>query len=153
MLSRLYVVQMPEEVPTTPLDILVESAPGSKDAPALPGDGAYYEWRGRPLRLETLAADGVSGGFVPRLRLGFAVTITPYRQGVVTGVPGTQLSASLVGDVSTTDGGPSINVPALPDPNGEPAIRLSGDVTTAGAVYLVTLLCPEAKEDNAPRGS
>lgn len=152
MLSRLYVVQMPSEVSTAPLDILVQSAPGSQDDPALPGDGAYYEWRGRPLRLESLAADGAAGGFVPRLRLGFEVTVTRYAQGLVTDLPGVQLSESLVGDISTTDAGPSINFPVLPDPNGEPVIRLIGDDATSAGVFLVSLQCPEAKEDNAPRG-
>lgn len=152
MLSRQYVVQMPDESPSTALDILVQSAPGSQDEPVTVADAAYYEWRGRPLRLEVLAADGVAGGFVPRLRLGFLVTVTQYGPGPGTGLPEVQLSESLAGDLSSTDAGPSITIPLFTDPNGEPAIRLNGGADTAGQQYLVSLLCPEAKEDNAPRG-
>jgi hypothetical protein len=64
-----------------------------------------------------------------------------------------QLSESLAGDLSSTDSGPSISIPLLSDPGGEPAIRLVGSADTAGLFYLVSLQCPEAKEDNAPRGS
>lgn len=150
MLTRTYIVKMPSEVPTAALDILVQSAPGSQDDPALPGDGAYYEWRGRPLRLETLVSAGAAGGFVPRLRLGLLVTITPIVAAVAADVPGVQLSASLA-SLASTDSGPSIAVPAFADPAGEPAIRLVGSSATSGLFYVVTLMCPEAHEDIAPR--
>lgn len=152
MLSRLYIVQMPGESPTTPLDILVQSNPGSPSAPVVTGEGKYYELRGRDLRLEALAADGAAGGFVPRLRLGFTVSVTPYSANESVAVPGVQLSESLVGDLSSTDSGPSINIPVLSDPNGEPVIRLVGSSDTNGLFYLVSLQANEAREDNRPRG-
>jgi len=147
MITRTYIVQMPLEGPTTPLDILVESAPGSQDDPVLPGDGKYYEWRGRPLRFPVLAAAGAAGGFVPRLRLGFLVTITPIAAAIQTDLPGVQLSESLA-ELASTDSGPSINIPTLADPSGEAAIRLIGGVATAGLFYVVTLMCPEAKDED-----
>lgn len=147
MITRTYVVQMPDEGPTTPLDILVESDPGSPDAPVTAGDAAYYEWRGRPLRIPVLAADGVDEGFVPRLRLGFLVTITPIAAAIQTDLPGVQLSESLA-SLASTDGGPTINVPTLADPGGEAAIRLVGGAGTAGLFYVVTLMCPEAKDED-----
>lgn len=147
MITRTYIVEMPSEVSTTPLDILVESAPGSPDAPALPGDGKYFEWRGRPLRIPELAAAGASGGFVPRLRLGFLVTITPIAAAIQTDLPGVQLSESLA-SLASTDSGPSINIPTLADPGGEAAIRLVGGTETSGLFYVVTLMCPEAKDED-----
>jgi hypothetical protein len=154
MISRLYVVEMPTESPANPLDILVESLPGSKDAPALPGDGSYYEWRGRPLRVPVhsggspATAAAIAAGFTPRLRLGFHVTITPYVGALAVDIPGVQLSVSLAGDLSSTDAGPSMPIPALADPAGEPVIRLTGGVTTAGLFYLVALMCPEGKDED-----
>lgn len=144
MISRLYIVKMPQESPGTPLDILVQANPGSKDAPVDTGDGAYYELRGRPLRLETLVGDT---GFVPRLRLGFTVSITSLGT-APTRRPGVQLSESLVGDLSSTDAGPALNVPVLPDPGGEPVIRLNGANSTAGNYYLVALQCAQAADDD-----
>jgi hypothetical protein len=147
MITRTYVVQMPEESPTAPLDILVVNTPGSPDAPALPGDGKYYEWRGRPLRIPVLAAEGASAGFVPRTRLGFIATISPIAAAVSPSLPGVQLSESLA-SLASTDSGPSINIPTLSDPNGQPAIRLIGDASTAGLFFVVTLMCPEAKDED-----
>lgn len=147
MITRTYIVQMPVETPTAPLDILVVSAPGAPSAPALPGDGKYYEWRGRPLRIPVLAAGGAAGGFVPRCALGFIATISPIAAAVSAKLPGVQLSASL-GSLASTDSGPSINIPTLADPGGKPAIRLVGDNTTAGLFYVVTLVCPEAKDED-----
>ncbi len=146
MITRTYVVQMPEESPTAPLDILVESAPGSPDAPIV-ADGIYYEWRGRPLRIPVLAAAGVSEGFVPRFRLGFTVTITPIAATVIADLPGVQLSESLA-SLASTDSGPSLNIPTLADPGGEAAIRLTGSADTSGLFYLVMLMCPEAKDED-----
>ncbi len=147
MITRTYIVQMPSEGADTPLDILVTSAPGSQSAPALPGDGKYYECRGRPLRIPVLAAAGPDEGFVPRTRLGFVVSITPIAADIQTDLPGVQLSESLA-SLASTDSGPSINIPTLADPNGEPAIRLTGGDGTQGLFYVVTLMCPEAKDED-----
>lgn len=154
MISRLYVVKMPTEVSTNPVDILVETNPGSQDAPVTAGtDGAYYEWRGRPISLPNPASDPTT--FIPRFRLGFAVNVMPYGNLLSLAMPSVQLSESLA-SVSSTDAGPTISVPAFPDPVGGAAIRLIGGVngvTTAGLVYLVSVQIPEAKdEDRNPTG-
>ena len=149
MISRLYVVKMPTEVSTNPVDILVETNPGSQAAPVVSGtDGAYYEWRGRPIVLPNPSGDS---SFVPRFRLGFEVSITPYGNAMSQSTPSVQLSASLA-SVSSTDAGPTISVPAFADPAGGAAIRLIGGVssgiTTAGLVYLVSVQIPEAKDED-----
>lgn len=155
MISRLYVVLMPLETPGTALNILVESAPGTKDAPIVAGgDGAYYEWRGRPVRVPVHSggapptAAAIAAGFTPRLRLGFQVTVTPYGAAIATDLPSVQLSESLAGDLSSTDVGPTISIAALADPAGEPVIRLVGGAGTAGLFYLVSLTCPEGKDED-----
>lgn len=146
MNTRTYVVKMPTSVSTTPLDILVQNSPGTQAAPVVAGgDGAYYEMLGRPLRIPVLAAAGASAGFVPRLRLGFSLSIAPIKTAIVTDLPGVQLSASLA-SLSSTDSGPTISVPALADPAGGPAIRLIGGAGTAGGVFVVTLQVLEAKD-------
>lgn len=145
MIKRLYVVKMPTSVPTTALDILVTNNPGTQSVPVVAGgDGAYYEWRGRPLRVPNPSG---TTGFVPRFRLGFAVSIAGYGAADVTDLPGFQLSASLA-SVSSTDAGPTISVPTFADPSGKPALRLVGGGNTAGQVYLVTLLVMEPKDDD-----
>lgn len=155
MISRLYVVQMPSsESAATPLDILVESQPGTKAAPIVPAFGAYYEWRGRPLRVPVHSggapptAAAIAAGFTPRVRLGFHVTITPYGTAIATDLPKVQLSESLAGDLSSTDVGPSISIPVLADPAGEPVIRLIGGAATASLFFLVALVCPEGKDED-----
>lgn len=137
MQTRTYVVLMPEQTPNTPLDILVETDPGSQDAPVVAGtDGAYYEILGRAVRVPNPASGAAS--FVPRLRLGYSVTITPYGVTPLI-IPGVRLSESLVGDISSTDAGPTISVAVFADPAGGPAIRLVGANESAGQVYIVTL--------------
>ena len=144
MITRTYLVLMPDETPTTAIDILVVSDPGTPDAPVLTaGDAEYFEWRGRPLRIPVLAVDGATEGFVPRLRLGFGVSIIPWSVGASAGLPSVQLSESLMGSVSLGSGTPN-----LADPNDDPVIRLTGTVNTAGEYYIVTLMCPEAKDED-----
>lgn len=145
MIVRTYVVLMPDEVSTTPLDILIQNAPGTQAAPTVVGDAAYYEVLGRPFRIPQLAAAGANGGFVPPLRLGFSVGITKISSADVVELPGVQLSASLA-SLSSTDVGPSISVPAFPDPAGGPSIRLTGAPGTAGAIFIVSLFVAEAKD-------
>lgn len=151
MISRQYVVKMPNEVATNTVDILVQNNPGSQSAPVVAGgDGAYYEWRGRPLRIPNPSTTAAS--YVQRFRLGFIVAITPISTAIVTDLPGVQFSASLA-KLSSTDAGPTISVPAFADPAGGPAIRLTGDTGTAGKVFVVSVSLPEPKdEDRNPTG-
>lgn len=150
MISRQYVVKMPNEVPTNPIDILVQNNPGTQAAPVVAGgDGAYYEWRGRPLRVPNPSS---SASYVQRFRLGFSATLTPISTSIVTDLPGVQFSASLA-KLSSTDSGPTISVPTFADPAGGPAIRLTGDTGTGGKVFVLSLTLPEAKdEDRNPTG-
>jgi hypothetical protein len=151
VISRTYIVKMPNEVSTNPIDILVQNNPGEQDAPVVAGgDGAYYEWRGLPLRLPNPAGDN---SFVPRLRLGFEIVVTPISTTISTDTPGVQLSASLA-SLSSTDGGPTISVPAFADPVAGAAIRLTGGAGTAGKVFAVTLKVAEQRdEDRSPTGT
>lgn len=136
MQLRTYVVKMPNETPTTALDILVLEDPGSPDAPVTAGgDGAYFEWLGRPVRFETQTGDN---GFVPRLTPGFGVGVVPINTAGQVDMPGVQLSASLA-SLASTDGS-TVPVPALADGASGPMIRLVGTTNTAGKFFLVTLL-------------
>ncbi len=148
MITRTYVVQMPgSETPTAPVDILVQSAPGTTNAPVISGGtGAYYEVRGRPLRIPVLAAQGQGAGFVPRLTLGLAVSLVPLSTAANgPDLPGVQLSASLA-SLASLDG--TIAIPAFADPGGQPAIRLTGSANTEGHFYLLTLQVPEGKDED-----
>lgn len=158
MIHREYIVKMPTTAPTTPLDIIVQGYPGSQDAPiSVAGgttpvgwsgsDGAYYELRGRPLRLPVLAAAGQMGGFVPRLNLGFTLSILPVKTAIVTDIPGVQLSQTL-DSLASTDIGPTINIPVLADPAYGPVIRLTGGAATAGTYWILHLLVMEAKDED-----
>lgn len=157
MISRTYVVKMPESVSTNPLNIFVRNSPGTKAVPITSGtDGKYYEWRGRPLRFEQLAltsAGAANSAFAPRARLGFLVTVTPIVAAISTDLPGVQLSASLT-SLASTDSGPTIAIPALADDttNG-PMIRLIGGAGTAGKFFVVSLSVMEPNdEDRDPAG-
>lgn len=143
MILRTYVVQMPDD--NTPLDILVQSNPGTQDAPVTPvGGGAYYEVRGLSVRFPNPASDATS--FVPRGALGFQITVTPAGNVGPVGIPDVQPSTSIA-SLASTDAGPSIAVPALADPNDEPVIRLIGDADTTDAkFYLVSLAIREARD-------
>lgn len=143
---------MPNSVATNPLDILVQNNPGTKTAPVVAGgDGAYYELRGRPLRVPNPVG---SAGPVPRLRLGFSLSIVQVLAAVSGTFPGAQLSASL----AALAAGSTIPVPTFTDPAGGPAIRLVGgtigEASTAGQIYIVSLLISEPKdEDRDPTGT
>lgn len=154
MITRTYIVKMPTSSPTTPLDILVMNSPGTQAVPIVAGtDGAYYEWRGRPLRIPVLSggapptAAQIAAGFVPRLRLGFIVVVTPISAAIATDLPGVQLSSSLA-SLASTDAGPTLNIPAFADPGGNPSIRLIGGAGTAAKFFAVTLMCPEASDED-----
>lgn len=142
-----------DEGPPPALDILVQNDPGTQADPVLvAGGGAYYETRGRPVRIPVLAAQGQSAGFVPRTRLGISLSIVSISSASSIPVPGTQLSASLA-SLSSTDAGPTISVPTFADPSGQPAIRLQADADNEGEIFLVSLEIMEAKdEDRDPTG-
>ncbi len=146
MISRTYVVMMPgDSHPTDPVNIYVQDAPGTPEQPVEQEDACYFEWRGRPIRFETVAADGVAGGFVPRLTLGFAFSIVPLvslRQPNTTVVPSVAFSESLIPDISI------LSVPVLPDPSDMPAIQLTGTADTASHTYLLTIQIMEAKDED-----
>ena len=143
MISRTYVVLMPSGgEAATPVNIPVQDDPGLPTAPATQGSAAWFEWRGRPLRFETVAGDP---GFVPRLRLGFGFSIVPLvslATPISTVVPSVAFSESLVQDMSI------LTMPVLADPSGMPAIQLTGSSSTAGHTYLVTLQIMEAKDED-----
>ena len=149
MIWRQYVVKMPTAEATAPLNILLLT-PGAQSAPEVAGgDGAYYERRARPVRFETVSGET---GFVPRLRLGFSLSIVPIQASGQITIPGVQLSASLA-SLASTDSSPDINVPAFADPAGGPAIRLIGTADTAGDFFVVTLgIAQEADEDRSGTG-
>ena len=147
---------MPTSSPTTAVDILVQNNPGSQSAPVVVAtDGAYYEWRGRPLSVPNPSGGVTPTGqstYVQRFRLGFLFGIARIASAIVTDLPGVQFSASLA-KLASTDAGPTISVPAFADPAGGPAIRLTGGAGTAGGIFIVTLSIPEAKdEDRDPTG-
>lgn len=167
MLNRTYIVLMPTSSPTTALDIFVQSAPvvtasgtipiGNQANPVKVADAAWYEWRGRTLRFEQLAltaAGGANPNFSPLARLGFEVSVTPISNASATTdvPPVVQLSASF-GSLASTDAGPTIAVPALPDnvTNG-PMIRLIGSASTAGKFFSVTLKIFEDKDEGRTAG-
>ncbi len=151
MITRAYVITMATGGegggdPDAPVDILIQDAPGAQTSPVVTADGAeYYEWRGRPVRFETTAADGVAGGFVPLMNLGLTFAITAIGSTPAAAVPAVQLSeslATLAADIGA----------AFPDPGGEPAIRLTGSSAIEGRVYLLTVQIAQAQdEDQAPR--
>ena len=152
MINRTYIVKMPTSSPTANFDIFVQSNPGSQSVPVKPAfDSAYYEIGGRTLRFEQLAllsTGAANPAFSPLGRLGIQVSITQILGAVAGVAPGMQLSASF-GALASTDGGPTVNIPALPDDvsNG-PMIRLVGSSATAGHYFMVNLLIAEDKDEN-----
>jgi hypothetical protein len=159
-----------------PLDIVV-AVPGLPSAPVAdatlypPGsvittppagwaaanlNGAYYEIRGRSLRLEQVVGQT---GFAPRTRLGFHLSIAPWADGVVESVgadyggliPSIILSNSLsqVGINSLTLGSGA----ALVDPAYGPVIRINNDVLLHPGdritpLWIVNLQIQETKDED-----
>jgi hypothetical protein len=143
MISRTYVVDMPAgEDAAVPVNILVQNNPGTIDAPVAQGSASYFEWRGRPLRFESVYGDP---GFVPRLTLGFGLSVVPLvslTTPIAAVVPSVALSQSLIPDLSI------FQVEPLADPSGMPVIQLTGSSATASHAYLVTLQVMEAKDED-----
>ncbi len=153
MINRTYVVKMPESGSgATPLDILVETAPGTNAAPITSATGLYYEWRGRTLRFEQrklLSTGAANPAWSPRARLGIQLSVTAFGNAAAAAdVPDAQLSASF-GVFSAT----GMAVPAVADSvSGGPFIRLIGTASTADKFYLVNLLIAEDKDENRTPG-
>jgi len=176
MINRTYVVKPPTGASPF-VDICVASPTGSQVLPvcnpafyaaantpppagwaAVNGDAAYYEIRSRVVRLEHLASAGAAGGFAPRCRLGYTLSIYPVAGYDVFQMPSVILSASLYG---TLGGDANIPVPAIPlnqlaDPAYGPVIRIYGpdrQSIAAEAVYMVHFSIFERKdEDFSPVG-
>lgn len=145
MIARTYYVTMPAAVgEAAPGDIdIVLELPGtqanpvdSTNAPAgWVGDtGSYYEIRGRVVRLPVVVGDA---GFVPRLNLGWSISVATYND--VGAAPAYALSASLQA---------SLNAAPLADPAYGPVLRLIGRVDTAELQVVVNLLIMEAKDED-----
>jgi len=183
MINRTYVVKTPSASRAGYVDICVQAAMGTRTAPVadpsflppgspitapLPGwatdcgDGAYYEIRGRTLRLEHLAVDGVSGGFTPRANLGFILTLTPYSSpilqdfGPISAVAdGIQLSASLFGVVGGDAGG-AIPTVVFNDPvygSSQPVVRVYAPVELnaegpLSKIYIVNFSIMERNDED-----
>jgi hypothetical protein len=177
MISRTYVVKMPEATSTTPFDIVVQGPVGSSatgaSSASTPGvqptvavsvangnapagawgtnnDGSYYEIRARPFRVPVLA-----GGAPPtaaQIALGF---VPRLRLGLTLSVVplATAIQTDVPGVQLSSSLVPALSitglaVPALADPSYGPVIRLTGGANTAGKFYLVTLAIMEAKDED-----
>jgi hypothetical protein len=127
--------------------------PASTDWATACGANAYYELRGRPLRVPVKSG---AVGFTPRFQLGYHISTVPiHRTGedaAIITFPRVALSASL----AATPGDANViqNVPALADPTYGPIIRLSvpsGD-SSAAKLYLVSLDVFEDTDEDDRRG-
>jgi len=162
MISRTYIVMMPNS-PGTNLDIAVRNAPGTQAAPvgtqglvASAANGAYYEWRGRPMTFPNaslLASGAANPAFVPRGRLGWRVAINRYGVlGAIT-VPPIVLSKSIVNSLDSTDLALIINATDLADPAYGPTIRLLNDGSFLSQIFSVHFdIMEPTDEDRDPNG-
>lgn len=158
MINRTYICRMPNVAGgSVNLDIAVQNAPGTRSAPVGSGGvaaaaavGAYYEWRGRPLRFPNPSTPAAS--FVPRARLGWNVSV--YQYGAVqANSPGVILSASIISSlVSTEGGGPIISPTLLADPAYGPTIRLINAAALADLIYIVHFNIMEQDDEDGARG-
>ncbi len=144
MIARTYYVEMPIAVgESDPGDIdIVLELPGEQADPIDTGNspagwvgatGSYYEIRGRAVRLPVQVGDA---GFVPRLNLGWSISVAAYGAGAA---PAYELSASLQSSLDATP---------LTDPSYGPVLRLKGTADTGGQQLVVNLLVMEAKDED-----
>lgn len=154
MIHRNYIVLMPSDAGVNAaLDICLQGPVGTQSAPvsaAVGGtpppagwnggaDGAFYEWRGLPIRFETLFG---STGFSPRARLGFNLSIAGINDA---DIPIANLSRSVIGSY---DGGTIIPTTEVADPSYGPVLRLTNTAATQGKVYQVSLTIYEPKDED-----
>lgn len=178
MINRTYVMSVPGAQRTQPnfVDICVQATMGTRLLPVADpvtfgaanvttpppgwvvacGAAAYYEVRGRTLRLEHLFGEGIAAGFTQRANLGFKLTVTPYGSHLTATGPvgGAILSQSLLAHAGG-DGGTAIQTTDLADPVygiAQPVIRVyvpktQGTATDTG-LFLVSLDIAERKDDD-----
>lgn len=119
-------------------------------------DAAYYEIRGRALRLEQVAGQA---GFTPRLNLGFHLSVTALNDaagnagqfGGVNQVPYVTLSESLAPPPGANAAIWGAYVNPLPDPAYGPVIRLWNAISLhseASPIYLVDFRIAENKDED-----
>lgn len=167
MIHRTYILMLPSTA-SIPIDIVL-TLPGSQTAPVAAGggagktappagwngaDGAYYEWRGLPVRFETLvgATPPPNGsGFAPRGRLGWKITTHCLNSTVVTQIPEVLPSPSVIATLGGAGGIPTI---ALTEPSYGPVIRVVNTVASGqSTVWAVHLDLFEVKDDDrSPTG-
>src|SRR5512137_2108421 len=156
MLSRTYIVKIAgeaQQVTIAPCDIMVEGVVGTQALPvgsaafygapnvtaapttwvAVCHSNAYYEIRGRTLRIEKRAAVGAAGGFIPRFNLGWKLAVHPIAAAGTDAcnllLPIVSLSASLIG---TPGNAAVMNEPtAFADPAYGPCIRIDANTSPA----------------------
>ena len=180
MLSRTYIVKIAGtalQVPIAPCDIMVEGVVGTQALPvgnsafygaanvtaapadwiAACGSNAYYEIRGRTLRIEKRAAVLAAGGFVPRFNLGWKLSVHPL---IAVGpdacnllLPIVSLSASLIGTPGNAVVMPEPST--FDDPAYGPCIRINANtspgafgVDTTPRIYAVHLNVFERKDED-----
>jgi hypothetical protein len=174
--NRTYIVKMPgSQDAITYVDITVMGPVGTQAAPVSSAVGgtpppvgwnggasaaAFYEWRGRPLRIPVLAAptslatpSGVNSGFVPRLRLGWRLALQELApSGISADFPAIVPSVSL-GSFAGGPAGAIIPVTPLLDPTYGPVLRVFSSVALANKVYAIHFSVFEQKdEDRDPLG-
>jgi len=166
MINRTYLVLMPSVASTmASLDILprgpvgtvllpVRIAAGGTTPPtnwqvfgATVGDGQFCELRGRPVPFSALLADGAAAGFMPRLALGWQISVHNVDTSSA-GVPQMQMSTSVMGDLPSP-----FSVSHLTDPAYGPVIRLLNAAAVQGRMFVVTLgIAQQRDEDRAETG-
>jgi hypothetical protein len=180
MINRTYVVNVPgsQRVQAPYIDICVRATMGTRLLPvadpvtygaanvtappagwvAACGGAAYYEIRGRTLRLEHLFGEGAAAGYVQRTNLNFDLTVTPYGDhrlgGAGAALGGAQLSQSLLEHVGG-DVGTAIPATDLADPVygvAQPVIRVHvpqiENLATDTGLLLVSLNIFEMGDDD-----
>lgn len=157
MISRTYLVLMPSNAgATAQVDIPVEGnanwgTVGATSGPvvAVGADGFYVEQRNRRLRIPIKAGNT---GFVPRLRLGFSLSVQQVGGTGAANLLAIQLSQSLVGNVFSNAAGATVTGDAnLPDPSGVPVIRLLNTAAVQGLQFRI-FLNVMTPEDDDPSG-
>lgn len=165
MIHRTYIVMFPTPAfGSSTLDIVL-SLPGSKGAPVSvngslvppitrtappPGwngvDGAYYEWRGLPIDVDSLFG---ASDFTPAGRLGWKIAVEAINTSSIGQAPEANPTQSITGTIGGNGGMPDVTIA---DPPYGPSIRLSsGDASIGQTVWAVHFDLHDAKdEDRSP---